>query len=450
MSLALTLALAFVAVQDPAASRAHALTDEAERMAAAAVQLSATDPRTALVHAQRALDSTSEFEPTAFVRAGRKGEVVEDAFQEARGGYARHRAILYEAVGTILARQGQYLPASRYLRRAFLLDPTPDRGAALGRALNGLGRGREAIDVVQRAIAGLVGLKPEYAEVIARGADVAGLPSAQAEIDRGRLKATLGDAVTLREGPLELPPGIRTSSAPQFRVEDAPLTVIYAAEATCRSCSVDLDQLAHQVPREVRVVALPNGDDQDAALRQVVAIYRRPWPVLLGHGIAPQLAIAPRSVLLVARGGWTLAVLKAPFGAELASALAALQRNDVQEQVPRAQWNHRPPDRSPLPPPPGLLPDGIAPGEDEPFPPEFAAAVAAYHAGRKAEALKLFDALAAKGDGWLLPPEARLDRALCLAGSAQRDAARRLLLRTADSRFEQAIDQLLEKVAQGR
>src|SRR5512140_259027 len=118
MTFALTLALALVASQDPTQSRAHLLTEEAERAATAAVQLSSSDPRGALERARRALDSTSEFEPTAFVRAGRKGEVVEDAFQEARLGYARHRAVLYEAVGTILARQGQYLPASRYLRRA--------------------------------------------------------------------------------------------------------------------------------------------------------------------------------------------------------------------------------------------------------------------------------------------------------------------------------------------
>ena len=450
MNCVLTLALVLAAVQDPSNTRAHALTDEAERAALAAVQQSASDPRGALARAQRALDSTSEFEPTAFVRAGRKGEVVEDAFQAARAGYARHRAVLYEAVGTVLARQGQALPASRYLRRAFLLDPNAERGAALGRALNELGRGREAIDVVQRATAGLAALEPRQAEVIARGADIAGLPSAQAEIDRGRLKATLGNAVTLREPPLELPPGIRTSSAPQFRLEGEPLTLIYAAEANCRTCSADLEQLARQVPKDVRVVALPKGDDQDAALRQVMALYRRPWPVLLGRDVSARLAIEPRSVLLVARGGWTLAALEAPFGSELASAIAALQLTDVQETVPRAQWNRRPADRSPLPPPPGLLQDGIAPGEDAPFPVEFERAVAAYRAGRKTEALKLFDALAAKGDGWLLPPEARLDRALCLAGTAQRDAARRLLLRTGDSRFEDAIDQLLEKVAQGR
>ncbi|MGE5126377.1 MAG: tetratricopeptide repeat protein [Betaproteobacteria bacterium] len=445
----MTMTLLLAAPPAPA-GRPRSATDAAERAAAEAVELSARDPRGALERARRALAATVEFEPTAFVTAGRKGEVVEDAFLAARRGYARHRAILYEAVGTVLARQGRWLPASRYLRRAVLLDPTAERGLALARALTDLGRGRDALEAALRATSALAALPPAAAEVIARAADVAGLPSAQAEIDRSRLKAALGDAVTLREGPLELPPGVRVSNAPVFRLAEAPLTVIYAAEATCRSCSADLDELGRQVPRDVRVVALPQGDDQDAALRQVIALYRRPWPVLLGHRLAAQLALAPRSILLVARGGWTLAVLKPPFGAEVRSAITALQHTDLQEQPPRAQWNHRPPDRSPLPSPPALLAEGIAPGEDEPFPAEFQAAVSAFRAGRPTEALKLFDALEARGDGWLLPPEARLDRALCLAAGGQRDAARRLLLRTGDSRFQDAVDRLLEKVAQGR
>ena len=417
---------------------------------ALAVALAAQDPAAALETARRALAKTAEFVPTEYVTAGRKGEVVEDEFQAAREAYRRHRAALYEAVGTALARQGSALPASRYQRRAFLLEPTPDRGLALARSLNDLGRGREALDTVQRAIAGLAGLKPEAAEVIARAADVAGLPSAQAEIDRGRLVATLGKAVQLREGPLELPPGVRLSTTPVVRLDEAPITVLYASEASCRSCSADLEGLARQVPKDVRVLAVPPGDDQDQALRQVLALYKRPWPLLLGKDLAARLQLKPRSLRLGARGGGTLAVLPAPFGAALGAALGALHRVDVPEGVPRPSWNRRPVDRSPLPSPPDLLPEGIAPGEDAEAPPEFAAAVEAYRAGRPAEALAAFDTLAAKGDGWLLPPEARLNRALCLARSGQPDAARRILLRTGDSRFEEAIDRLLETVASSR
>jgi hypothetical protein len=188
---------------------------------------------------------------------------------------------------------------------------------------------------VQKAIAGLVSLTPEAAAVIEKAADVAGLPSAQAEIDRGRLAANLGARVTLREGPFELPPGVKLSNAPLFRLEDAELTVIYAAEASCRNCSADLEELGRQVPKTVRVLTLPPGDDQDAALRQVLQLYKRPWPLLLGHDLGAQLKLEPRSLLMLARGGWTQAVLKAPFGQELGTALQALQRKDVQETAPR-------------------------------------------------------------------------------------------------------------------
>ncbi len=77
---------------------------------------------------------------------------------------------------------------------------------------------------------------------------------------------------------------------------------------------------------------------------------------------------------------------------------------------------------------------------------EFTGAVEAFRKGRKAEALRLFEGLEARGDGWLLPPEARLDRALCLAGLARREEARRMLLRTGDSRFQDAVDRALEAV----
>jgi tetratricopeptide (TPR) repeat protein len=453
LAAAVALPLAAAAQAPRAASSAaarpggRAATEAAERLAEEALALVARDPAAAVARATRAVEATAEFEPLAFVAAGRKGEVVEDEFQAARDGYQGHRARLYEALGRALAAQGRALAASRYLRRAFLLDPTPERGVFLANELSSLGRGREALDAVQRATTGLVGLKPDAAAAIVQAADVVGLPSAQAEIDRGRLKAQLGDKVTLREGPPELPPGVHLSNAPVFRIEDAPVTLVYAAEASCRSCSADLDEIARQTAPPVRVLALAPGDDQDAALRQVLSIYRRPWPLLVGAGVARQLALPPRSALLLARGGFTVAVLKAPFGAELGAALAALQRSDVVETVPRPRWNRRPVDRTPLPPPPGLLPEGLAPGEDEPFPPEFAAVVEAYRGGRYQQALDGIAGLAARGDGWLLPPEARLDRALCLAGLGRRDEARRILLRTGDSRFEGEIDRLLEAVA---
>jgi hypothetical protein len=51
---------------------------------------------------------------------------------------------------------------------------------------------------------------------------------------------------------------------------------------------------------------------------------------------------------------------------------------------------------------------------------------------------------AATADGWLLPPEARFDRAVCLARLGRREEARRLLLRIGDSRFHDDIDRVME------
>ncbi|HEX9188050.1 MAG TPA: hypothetical protein VGB87_13315, partial [Vicinamibacteria bacterium] len=144
MNLAMAVVLAAAAAQGPV-PRGGGAVAEAEALAREATAQAAADPAAALLKARRALDLTAEFSPTDFVNAGRKGEVVEDEFQAARAGYRRHRAGIYEAVGTALARQANPLAAGRYQRRAFLLDPTPDRGLALARSLVALGRGREAL-----------------------------------------------------------------------------------------------------------------------------------------------------------------------------------------------------------------------------------------------------------------------------------------------------------------
>jgi hypothetical protein len=193
-------------------------------------------------------------------------------------------------------------------------------------------------------------------------------------------------------------------------------------------------------------MALAEAEDRDAALRQVLNLYRFEWPLLLGKGLPALLKLEPRSALIVARDGWAGAVLKAPFGASLAAALGVFAQNDIPETRPRPEWNRRPVERRPPTPLPGLLPEGLAPGDDEPASAEFSTAVEAFRKGRKAEALRLFEALESRGDGWLLPPEARLDRALCLAGLGRREEARRMLLRTGDSRFQDAVDRTLEAV----
>ena len=270
----------------PAARRAPR-RHRPRRLAQEAVALAAQDAAGALSKARRALALTAEFVPTEYVDAGRKGEVVEDEFKAARDEYKRHRATLYEARrqrpgATRAGAPGEPLPApgvrcsSRRPRAAWRSRARSTSSAA----------GARRSHTVQRAIAGLTGLLPEAAEVIVRAADVAGLPSAQAEIDRGRLAAILGAEIKLREGPLELPPGVRLSTNPVFRLDEAEINVIYAAEASCRSCSADLEELARAVPKSVRVLTLPPGDDQDKALRQVLDLYRRPWPLLLGRTLA--------------------------------------------------------------------------------------------------------------------------------------------------------------------
>jgi hypothetical protein len=420
-------------------------TDQAEKLAADAVRMATTQPAQALAQARRALGLTAEFEPTAFVKAGRKGEVVEDEYLAAREAYRMHRALLYAAIGETLLLQKQALPASRYYRRALLLGKDLPPTLGLARSLLALGRGRAALDTLETAYGGVT-LTPEVVALVAQAADAARLPSAQAEIDRARLKRLASGAVPYRDGPITLPAGVRLSTNPVFRLEDAPINLIYVAEVSCKSCSADLEELKRAVPKEVRILTLAEFEDRDAGLRQVLNVYRLDWPLLLGKGLPALLNVPARSALIVARDGWAGAVVKAPFGASLAAALGVFAQNDIPEKRPRELWNQRPVVRTPPPAPPGVLPEGLAPGDDEPAPPEFAAAVEAFRKGQKAEALRLFDAIEAKGDGWLLPPEARLDRALCLAGLGRREEARRMLLRTGDSRFQDDVDRILEQV----
>ena len=420
-------------------------TDQAERLATEAVRLAATQPAQAVVQARRALSITAEFEPTAFVKAGRKGEVVEDEYLAAREAYRLHRALLYAAIGETLLQQKQALPASRYFRRAVLLGKDLPPTLGLARALLALGKGRAALDTLESAYGGVT-LTPDVVALVAQAADAARLPSAQAEIDRARLARLPSGAVPYRDGPITLPAGVRLSTNPVFRLDDVPINLIYVAEVSCKTCSADLEELKRAVPKSVRVITLAEVDDRNAGLRQVLSLYRLDWPLLLGKGLPALLKVPARSALIIARDGWAGAVVKAPFGPSLAAALGVFAQNDITETRPRALWNQRPVVRTPPAALPGLLPEGLAPGDDEPAPPEFAAAAEAFRKGQKAEALRLFDAIEAKGDGWLLPPEARLDRALCLAALGRREEARRMLLRTGDSRFQDDVDRTLEQV----
>jgi len=415
---------------------------EAERLAFDAVRRSERPPEAALAEARRALALTAEFDPTAFVGMGRKGEVVEDEFVRARNEYRRHRASLYDAVGQCLARLGRHVGARRYFGRAVLLESTPERVTRLARELLVEGRARAALArIATQSASG--GLSAEAVALLEEAADATGVPSAQAEIDRARLSAVKG--IEVRDGPLRLPPEARLSTGGPLRFEDG-LTMLYIAEASCRSCTGDLEALKRALPSATRVVMVPPAPDQDIALRQVLSLYRYEWPVLVGKGSAQALAVKPVAALVVARAGWVSAVVRPPFSDSLTAAIKLLSRADVTESVPRGRWNNGPVERAPEAPPPALTPEGLAPGEDLPAPGAFVAAVDAYRAGRALEALRFLDTLEGKGDGWLLPPEARFDRALCLAALGQREVARKLLLRIGDSRFQDAVDRALERV----
>jgi hypothetical protein len=198
------------------------------------------------------------------------------------------------------------------------------------------------------------------------------------------------------------------------------------------------------------VALLPEDPDGDSALRHVMRLYGLAWPLLVGRGLPASLGTPAGSALVIGRRG-LVGVLTGPrFEEGLAEAVALLSRHDVTEAVPRPGSRPARVTGEPPPPPPGLLPEGLAPGEDEPFPASFAAAVEAFRSRRFAEAMRLLDAVAGEADGWLLPPEARLDRALCLVGLGRREEARRLLLRIGDSRFQDAVDRALEAAGTAR
>jgi len=419
--------------------------DQAEALAAKAIAGAAAHPDQSLIDARKALTLTADFEPTAYVKAGRKGEVVEDAYVAARTEYRHHRSRLYEAVGASLAAAGRHDAAGRYLRRAFDLDPAGKSAVRLARSLIALGRGRAALDILLAG--GVQGLDAEKLSVAGEAADSAGLPSLQGEIDHIRILALQTEPrAQHRDGPFVLPERTRLSSGAMLRLDgDAP-TLLYAADPRCRTCSADLEAIKRLLPASVQVVLLPPSGDQDQALRGVVTLYRYTWPFAVGPGIPASLRLEPPAALLVSRRGFSGLAVRPPFSVTLPTAVEAMTRTDVQETVPRPEWNRRPVERSAAAPRPTLLANGLAPGEDEPPPAEFTAAVDAFAGGKYAEALRLFGVLEARGDGWLLPPEARFDRALCLARLGRREEARLLLLHTGDSRFEEDLDRALEGV----
>ncbi len=428
-----------LAAPAPSVLPAH---EQAERLAAQARGLLASDPAAALGLARSALVRSADFVPTDFVRAGRKGEIVEDAYVAARAAYRAHRARVYAAVGASLAAASRPVEAVRYLRRAHLLAPDGDSLEPLAAALLASGRGWDALHL---ALSAPTGLTPSVLAVAERAADGLGLPSLQAEFDRARVEAlALTPRAEFRAGPLPLPERTRLSSGATLRFEgDAPV-VIYVAARSCRSCSADIEALQRAVPAPARLMAAGQDPGDDHALRQALQLYRRDWPIVNGPSLAAALDLLAPTAVVVARGGWSAVVVAPPFEQNLPPVLSALRGADLEPRRPRAAWNRRPVERPRPTAQPALPPEGLVPGEDEPYPDGYKAALAAFDDGRWSDALRAIEELERVGDGWLLPPEARLDRALCLQRLNRREEARALLLRTGDSRFQEAVDQALE------
>ena len=440
-----TAGVAFVLIAAAAVS-AQPVKD-AERLAAQALAASTSDPAGALVSAKKALELTAEFVPTAFVRAGRKGEVVEDEYQAARAGYRRHRAAVYEAMGAALAAGGNHEAAARYLRRALHLAPDDARAARLVSAQLAAGRSREALEVLHARGRAAGGFGPGLLPLLERAVDAEGRASAQVEIDRARLAALTLGGLDVRDGPIRLPAGTRLSTGAPLRLESAPI-VFYMEGRSCAKCSGDLETLKRVLPAGTAVALVPADPDDDHALRQVVQLYRYRWPVVIGRGAAEALGAAEDQAVVVGRRGFVAVTVRPPYEAALADVVKILARGDLAETPPRAGWTRKPVDRAPLPPPPGLTAEGFAPG-DEPSP-ELDRALEAFRAGRHAEALRLLDALAQAGDGRLLPPEARLNRAIVLAAMGRREEARRIVLRIGDARIEDAADRVLDRISTPR
>jgi tetratricopeptide (TPR) repeat protein len=416
---------------------------QAAALAAHASELVARDPEAAWQEAERALGLTERFDPTDFAAAGRRGEMADDTYREARAAYRRHRAGLFLAAGRVQMGRGRFVAAERYLRRALELDPGLDRVPLAG-CLLALGRGWDALDIVIDGIASGAASPGASAEA-ARAADLLGLPSIQAEIDRRRVLGAREAGLKWIGGPLALPERARLSTGARFSFsDDDQLRVVYVAQGGCATCSADLESLGRLVPDQVQILVVAQGDDD--VLRRVLALYQRTWPLLRGEGVGRALPVEAPAVLFVARSGWSVATAAPPLERSVPALMGILRRTDIVERVPRSSWNGSAPRRpaAERPSRQGLAAGSLAPGEDEPWPEEFTRAQQSYRDGRYADALALIERLAQRDDGWLLSPEARLDEALCLAGQGRRSEARRRLLRIGDSRYQEDVDRLIE------
>ena len=175
--------------------------------------------------------------------------MVEDLYVEARKEYRIHRALALPGVRRVPGRGGlRPGPRRRYLGRAVLLDPAPERRIALARVrLAANARGRRRWSCCCR----WPGRRPPA--LLEQAVDALGLASAQVEIDRIRFRRcrawfqwTDRSACPRRRA---------LSSGGPLRFEAEPV-VLYVGSSACQTCSADMQALK-RAATGARVVLWP-------------------------------------------------------------------------------------------------------------------------------------------------------------------------------------------------
>ncbi|MCU0242155.1 MAG: hypothetical protein MUF51_07010, partial [Vicinamibacteria bacterium] len=194
------------------------------------------------------------------------------------------------------------------------------------------------------------------------------------------------------------------------------------------------------------IMILPVSENADDTLRRIMRLYQYSWPIVTGMDARRAWGMATPALLLVARDGFVGVEMQAPLDAALGRILAMLRRDGAREQLPRPAWDGRAHEIPEWPRASRLLPEGLFTGAGDPAPDSYGRAVAAFRERRYLEAERLFDALGASGDGWLLAPEARFNRALCMRAAGHAAEARRILRSIGDAREQDAVDRAQDEL----
>lgn len=400
------------------------MIERAHDLAAQADALRATDAARAVELAEQAEAASRVFDAAAFAAVGRRGEILGADVDEALTRYRAHRAVVHSAWGRALLAAGRSTEARVVAERALRLAPDASRRVDFAEALQQSGDAAAAL----RALVDSDSFDRAAIATLERIVDQLGRPSAQAEIDVGRLRRSAHrGAIRLRERPSPALKASLSTGAPLRLDSDAPAVFYYAAGG-CVSCSGDLENAG----------ALPSGppilvaEDEatEVVLRRVANLYRLPSPVLVGGGLRVFGRASGDRWIVVARRG--LVVVGLSETSAVRDVVATLARRDLAESLPRVAWNRRDvpgPFTDPAVAPAAAPDSGAAllvggPGVD--------GARAEFDAGRYERALERLRAGTLATDG-LLPGDRRLNEAVCLSRSGRRREARAILVGVGDT-----------------